>query len=184
MNVEHLEIPDIIVLELDRHSDERGWFMEFWNPSRIDMSVLPRVFVQDNIAHSKRGVVRGLHFQFPNPQAKLVTVTDGEVYDVAVDVRSGSSTFGKWVAQTLVPGIAMFVPEGFAHGYQVLSDTATVFYKCTDYYHPESEHALVWNDPVVNIQWPIAEAALSPKDRHARTLDETRAVLERLTPTQ
>jgi dTDP-4-dehydrorhamnose 3,5-epimerase len=180
LRIRHLEIDDIVLIELDRYTDERGWFMELWNPSRAAIPSLPTTFVQDNIAHSGRGVLRGLHFQWPHGQGKLVTVADGEIFDVAVDVRPGSKSFGVWQGVTLVPGMALYIPEGFAHGYQVTSESATVIYKCTSSYRPECEHAVRWDDPAIGIDWPLREPILSPKDRTARTLAETSAVLDRV----
>jgi len=177
LNIIQRDLPGVLLLELTRHEDDRGWFLEFWNPSRIRHPDLPERFVQDNIAYSHRGVLRGLHFQIPNPQGKLVTVTNGEIYDVAVDVRTDSATFGQWSATTIVSGRAVYVPEGFAHGYQVVSDSACVLYKCTDCYHPDYERSLAWNDPQLAISWPIADARVSPKDGAAPTLAETYAAL-------
>ncbi|MGQ0560306.1 MAG: dTDP-4-dehydrorhamnose 3,5-epimerase [Gemmatimonadota bacterium] len=182
MNVTQLELDGVLVLELDRHSDERGWFLEFWNPSRSAYPGLPTRFVQDNIAYSKHRVLRGLHFQAPNAQGKLVTVTGGEVFDVAVDVRPESATFGQWVGATLAEARALYIPPGFAHGYQVISDGAHVLYKSTEFYRPDCEHALAWNDPQLAIDWPLPDPIVSPKDRTAPGLAQTRAALERLTP--
>lgn len=177
MKITQLDIAGVLLVELDIHADERGWFLEFWNPDRLEHPDLPARFVQDNIAFSHRGVLRGLHFQTPHPQGKLVTVTDGEIYDVAVDVRPTSDTFGRWTGTTLTSGRALYIPEGCAHGYQVVSSDAHVLYKCTDVYHPECEQSLAWNDPQLAISWPIADAVVSAKDNSARTLAELRIAL-------
>ena len=177
MTVTPLELPGILHLQMQVFRDDRGSFQEVWNPSRGDMPGLPREFVQDNIAFSRRAVLRGMHFQQPFAQGKLVTVLSGKVFDVAVDVRPESATFGKWMGMELAEdtGAALYIPEGFAHGYQVLSDTAHVLYKCTEIYHPEAEHSLAWNDPDVNISWPLANPIVSDKDRAAPSLRELRA---------
>ncbi|MGQ0816303.1 MAG: dTDP-4-dehydrorhamnose 3,5-epimerase [Gemmatimonadota bacterium] len=184
MKVTQLDLPGILVLELDRHSDERGWFMELWNPSRLSHPALPNMFVQDNIAFSHRGVLRGLHFQDPHGQGKLVTVTAGEIFDVAVDVRPASPTFGGWAAARVTTGRAIYIPEGFAHGYQVISDSAYVAYKCTDYFHPGCEHTLAFDDAELAIPWPISKPIVSAKDSQAASLAETRFALTRLVAPQ
>ena len=172
MTVTQLELPDVLLVQLAVFRDERGWFQELWNPNRGSFAGLPTHFEQDNLAFSKRGVLRGLHFQEPFPQGKLVTVLEGEIFDVAVDIRPDSSTYGKWAARNLVggSGSALYIPEGFAHGYQVLSDSAHVLYKCTKVYHPEAEHTIAWNDPGLAIAWPLADPILSAKDSAAPTL--------------
>lgn len=168
MRITPLEnLPEVIVVDLDRHSDQRGWFMELWNPDRMNSAELRAVFVQDNLVRSACGVLRGLHYQAPHPQGKLVNVIEGEIFDVAVDVRPASPTFGGWVSVLLKPGRSIYVPEGFAHGYQVVSDAATVLYKCTDHYRPECDHTIAWDDPHLAISWPIADPILSEKDRSA-----------------
>lgn len=180
VRVEELDLQGLLLIETQRFEDERGWFLEFWNSASLSHPWLPQAFVQDNLAHSKHGVVRGLHFQMPHAQGKFVSVTDGEVFDVAVDLRLDSQTFGQWTAVTLVPARAIYIPEGFAHGYQVVSSTASVLYKCTEYYEPASEHALAWDDPDLRIEWPVADPIVSDKDRNARSLAHTRSVLEKL----
>lgn len=151
--------------------DARGSFAELWRDADARADGLPR-FVQDNIAHSRRGVVRGLHFQNPRPQAKLVSVILGEVFDVAVDVRVGSPTFGRWLAYTLseANGRQLYIPPGFAHGYQTVSERSVVLYKCSDYYAPDVERAVRWNDEAVGIEWPIADAIVSARDTNAPPL--------------
>lgn len=177
MQLTPLSPSGVLLLELDRHVDERGWFLEFWNPARGPFAGLPTGFVQDNIAWSRRGVLRGLHYQEPHPQGKLVTVTSGEIYDVAVDLRVGLPSFGAWVAATLTPGRALFIPEGFAHGYQVTSDDAHVLYKCTASYEAGADRTLAWNDPELAITWPVPEPILSARDAAAPSLSQTRIAL-------
>jgi dTDP-4-dehydrorhamnose 3,5-epimerase len=167
-----LEITDVLLLQLDVHGDHRGSFQEVWNPTRMNLGGRNVEWVQDNTAFSHQRVLRGLHFQHPREQAKLVTVLTGSVFDVAVDVRPHSPTFGRWVGTVLEQGSghALYIPEGFAHGYQVLSPSAHVLYKCTDIYHPQSEHSLAWNDPAIAIRWPLPDPILSDKDRVAPRL--------------
>ena len=149
--------------------DHRGYFMESYNKAEFAAAGLDMDFVQDNESRSKKGVLRGLHFQKKNPQGKLVRVIDGEVFDVAVDLRKGSPTFGKWEGATLSSEnkIQFYIPEGFAHGFVVLSDTATFAYKCTRLYDPNDEGGLMWNDPSIGIEWPMVagfKPLLSEKD--------------------
>jgi dTDP-4-dehydrorhamnose 3,5-epimerase len=156
------------VLEPVVHGDERGFFLEFYNARTFAALGIDRRFVQDNHSRSRRGVLRGLHYQLEHPQAKLVRVVSGEVWDVAVDIRRGSPTFGTWVAHVLSAANKrmMFVPEGFAHGFYVLSDAAEINYKCSDYYAPADERGLAWNDPTLAIEWPLqGEPLLSERDR-------------------
>ena len=173
MRYRRLEIPDVLLLELDVFRDERGYFQEIWNPARADVPGMKKDFVQDNIAFSNHRVLRGLHYQDPFQQAKLIVVLAGTIFDVAVDVRADSPTYGRWVGSELVAGTghALYIPEGFAHGYQVLSASAHVVYKCTEVYHPEAEHSLAWNDPAIGIHWPLPDPVLSAKDRNAPTLE-------------
>ena len=174
--IKTLGLPDVLLIESRVFADERGWFRELWNAARA--AGLP-AFVQDNIAFSRRRVLRGLHFQQPHAQGKLVTLVSGEVYDVAVDIRPGSASFGRHTAVTLSAesGAAIYIPPGFAHGYQVISDSAHVAYKVTDYYHPESQHTIAWNDPELAIDWPLGDPILSANDRAAPKLSELRAML-------
>jgi dTDP-4-dehydrorhamnose 3,5-epimerase len=174
LKITELAIPGVLLLELDQHQDDRGWFLEFWNPNRMSHPDLPQRFVQDNIAFSRRAVLRGLHYQEPNPQGKLVTVAAGEIFDVAVDLRAGSTTFGQWEACRLTAARALYVPAGFAHGYLVLSEGAHVLYKCTAYYDGAAEHSLAWNDPELAIDWPNPTPVLSAKDAAAPSLADTR----------
>lgn len=161
-------IPDVLLVEPDVYGDARGFFYESWNQRRFDEAVGREVrFVQDNHSLSARNVLRGLHYQVRQPQGKLVRVTAGEVYDVAVDLRRSSPTFGRWVGERLsAENRHMFwIPEGFAHGFVVLSETAEFLYKATDYYAPEHDRALLWNDPALGIEWPHrGEPLLKPRD--------------------
>ncbi len=172
MTVRETDLPGVIVLEPPRYRDERGYFMEVWQQTRYAEAGLPERFVQDNISYSERGVLRGLHLQHPQPQGKLVSVLAGAVFDVAVDVRRGSPTFGQWtgVALSRDNGHQIYVPEGFAHGFAVQSGRALVHYKCTDFYAPDCERSLHWNDPDLAIDWPVAAPVVSDKDEAAPTL--------------
>jgi dTDP-4-dehydrorhamnose 3,5-epimerase len=164
-------IPDVKILKPKIFGDERGFFMESFNRKRFfDITDLDLDFVQDNHSRSTKGVLRGLHYQLIQPQGKLVRVISGEVFDVAVDIRKSSSTFGQWVGQYLTAenNHQLWVPPGFAHGFVVLSETADFIYKTTDYYHPESERSILWNDSDLNIEWPIDfKPNLSAKDEQA-----------------
>lgn len=166
--------PDVKIIEPDVFGDERGFFFESFNARTYESWGMPSVFLQDNVSHSKKGILRGLHFQNPGAQGKLVQVLRGRVLDVIVDIRKRSPSFGRWVGVELSEENKkqLWVPQGFAHGYVVLSEEATFFYKVTDYYRPESEHSLLWNDPEVGVAWPIAEPILSRKDASAKTLKE------------
>lgn len=164
------EIPEVIIVETKSFGDDRGYFMETYQEKAFKEGGIEADFVQDNQSKSVKGVLRGLHFQKTFPQAKLVRVLEGSVYDVAVDLRKDSPTYGKYVGVVLSAENKrqFFVPRGFAHGFLVLSDEATFAYKCDDFYHPEDEGGLMWNDPQVGIQWPlegIEEVKLSEKDK-------------------
>jgi dTDP-4-dehydrorhamnose 3,5-epimerase len=164
---QRLEIPDIILVEARSAKDERGYFMETYKQSTFAANGIPEVFVQDNHSHSLRGVLRGLHYQkHPRAQGKLVMVLRGEIFDVAVDIRRGSPTFGKWVGRVLSSDNwhMLYIPVGFAHGFCVLCDVADVVYKVTDEYAPDCERGIVWNDPALGIQWPIAQPSVSARD--------------------
>ncbi|SOY49477.1 dTDP-4-dehydrorhamnose 3,5-epimerase [Cupriavidus taiwanensis] len=157
LHVTPLALPEVLIIEPTVFRDHRGFLFESFNAAEFAQATgLLRDFVQDNHSRSHRGVLRGLHYQLGHPQGKLVRVVSGEVYDVAVDVRRGSSTFGRWVGATLSAdnGRQIWIPEGFAHGFLVMSDGADVLYKATDYYHPESEHCIRWDDPDIGIVWP------------------------------
>lgn len=166
MRVIETKLPGVLVLEPPVHRDERGYFVEVFHEEHYRTLGLPVRFVQDNQSRSFRGALRGLHWQWRRPQAKLVRVVVGEVFDVAVDIRRGSPSFGRWVGIRITAEDFrhVFVPEGFAHGFCVLSDWAEVLYKCTDFYDPGGESGLLWNDSAIGIEWPIAEPILSPRD--------------------
>ena len=174
MNVIETELPGVLIVEPKVFGDERGFFMETWHAERYEEAGLPKDFVQDNLSFSQRGILRGLHFQNPDQQGKLVYVLQGEVYDVAVDIRVGSPTFGEWTAVTLSSENKrqVYVPEGFAHGFLVTSDMALFAYKCTAKYNAKAETSVLWNDPKIAIEWPIDAPVLSEKDRVASPLAE------------
>ncbi len=176
MKIIKTAIDDVLILEPKVFGDDRGFFMESFN-LRDFTNAISRdvVFVQDNHSRSAKGVLRGMHYQIKNTQGKLVRVTDGAVFDVAVDLRRSSPTFGKWVGEILSGENKrqLWVPEGFAHGFLVLSDSADFLYKTTDYYAPEYECSLAWNDPDVGIEWPYeGDPILSEKDKSAQPLDQ------------
>lgn len=174
MEVIETRLPGVLVVEPKVFGDERGFFMETWNEDRYREAGLPHEFVQDNLSFSQHGVLRGLHFQNPNQQGKLVYVLHGEVFDVAIDIRKGSPTFGEWVSCTLSSENKrqFYVPEGFAHGFVVTSEAALFAYKCTDKYNGEAEGSILWNDPEIGIEWPLEEPTLSEKDRNAPLLSK------------
>ncbi|MBI2602725.1 MAG: dTDP-4-dehydrorhamnose 3,5-epimerase [Deltaproteobacteria bacterium] len=169
-----LELPELLVFEPKIFGDNRGFFLETWNEKRYREAGFTTNFVQDNLSFSRRGVLRGLHFQEPHGQGKFICVLQGEVHDVTVDIRRGSPTFGKSVAVILSGDNKrqLYVPPGFAHGFCVTSETALFTYKCTDYYRPEFEHSLLWCDPELGIEWPISDPQLAEKDRRGKTLKE------------
>jgi len=167
------DIPEVLVIEPQVFGDARGFFCETYHRQKFADAGLDVTFVQDNHSRSSRGVLRGLHYQIRQPQGKLLSVMAGEIFDVAVDVRRSSPTFGRWVAVRLSADThrMIYVPPGFAHGFLVLSDIADVCYKCTDLYAPGHERTLLWNDPAVGIEWPLAgEPQLSEKDRRGLPL--------------
>jgi dTDP-4-dehydrorhamnose 3,5-epimerase len=167
-------IDGLLVLEPDVFRDERGFFLETFHEQKYKDLGIKSKFVQDNLSLSSKGILRGLHFQYRHPQAKLVQVILGEVFDVAVDIRQGSPTFGKWFGIMLSQNnlYQMFIPEGFAHGYCVVSETALFAYKCSDFYSPADEGGLLWSDPDIGIQWPASEPVLSQKDSRLPRLSE------------
>jgi dTDP-4-dehydrorhamnose 3,5-epimerase len=176
MKLQTTDIPDVVMLTPDVYGDDRGFFMETWRDSYFKTQVADVTFVQDNHSRSKKGVLRGLHYQIQHPQGKLVRVTCGEVFDVAVDIRRHSKHFGRWVGGVLSEkNKKMFwVPPGFAHGFYVMSETAEFIYKCTDYYFPAFERSILWNDPGINIQWPVQDGQkihLSAKDEKGVLLE-------------
>ncbi|GAB2497798.1 dTDP-4-dehydrorhamnose 3,5-epimerase [Pseudoxanthomonas sangjuensis] len=174
MKVVETDLPGCVVIEPAVFGDARGFFFETWNAQRYGELGLPSRFVQSNVSSSSRGVLRGLHYQWPNPQGKLVSVLEGEVYDVAVDIRRGSPTFGKWAAAVLSAENRrqFWIPEGFAHGFAVLSDRALFSYLCTDVYYREHDAGVRWNDADIGIDWPVGEPQLSDKDAKAPFLSE------------
>lgn len=176
MQATKTNIPDVIVLEPKVFGDDRGFFFESFNARTFEaLTGVARHFVQDNHSKSARHVLRGLHYQIHQPQGKLVRVVQGEVFDVAVDLRRSSPTFGQWAGVTLSADNKkqLWVPEGFAHGFVVLSETAEFLYKTTDFYAPEYERSLLWNDPSIGIEWPFeGEPKLAAKDAAAATLDK------------
>mgnify|MGYP001773441204 CR=1 FL=1 len=174
MKVVETSIPDVLIIEPKVFGDERGFFYESFNAAAFEAATgLKRQFVQDNHSKSQRGVLRGLHYQIQQPQGKLVRVVAGEVFDVAVDLRKSSPSFGRWFGTHLSAQNQhqLWIPEGFAHGFVVLSESAEFLYKTTDYYAPEHERSLLWNDPELGIEWPFDEAPqLSAKDQAGKRL--------------
>lgn len=168
-------IKDVFVIDVKTYGDNRGYFMETYKESAFNAAGLDYKFVQDNQSSSRKGVLRGLHFQKTYPQAKLVRVLKGEVFDVAVDLRKDSQTYGEWVGALLSDENKrqLLIPRGFAHGFLVVSEYAEFAYKCDEYYHPEDEGGIIWNDPVIAINWPnVGEIVLSEKDRKHPKLSE------------
>ena len=167
MKVLRAGIPDILILEPAVYADERGFFLESYNKRELEKVGIAREFVQDNHSRSVRNVLRGLHYQIQQPQGKLVRVIAGEIFDVAVDIRKHSPSFGRWIGVTLAATRSrmLWIPEGFAHGFLVLSESAETLYKTTDYYVPDAERTIIWNDPDIGIDWPIErDPILSVKD--------------------
>lgn len=167
MKTTETALPGVLLVELAAFEDDRGYFLETWHHERYRAAGIAPAFVQSNAAHSRRGVLRGLHYQLGRPQAKLVWVPHGEILDVAVDIRRGSPTFGRWVGQVLSAENhrQLYVPAGFAHGYLVLSETADVIYQCSDFYAPAEERGVRWDDPTLAIAWPESAPVVSGKDR-------------------
>ncbi|KAB7768014.1 MULTISPECIES: dTDP-4-dehydrorhamnose 3,5-epimerase [Xanthomonas] len=174
MKVIETNLPGCMVIEPAVFGDARGYFMELWNAERFAELGLPSRFVQSNVSASSKGVLRGLHYQWPRPQGKLVSVLEGEVYDVAVDLRRGSPTFGRWEAVILSAENRrqFWIPEGFAHGFAVLSEFAVFSYLCTDVYVKTADAGVRWNDASIAVDWPIADPILSSKDAHAPFLEQ------------
>lgn len=173
MKVTPTSLPDVLLVEPTVFGDARGYFFESYSARRYAEAGISATFVQDNVSFSQRGVLRGLHFQHPYGQGKLVGALRGEVFDVAVDVRRGSPTFGRWVGACLSAENKrqLYLPPGFAHGFLVTSDEALFAYKCTEYYHPETERSIRWNDARIGIEWPIDGPVVSAKDHVAVPLD-------------
>jgi len=172
-------IPEVILIEPDVHQDARGFFLETWHQEKYAEGGISGPFVQDNHSHSALGTLRGLHAQLRHPQGKLVRAVEGEMFDVAVDIRRGSPTFGRWVGFTLSGDNfrQLWIPPGFAHGFCVTSERVHVEYKCTDFYDRGGEVSVAWNDPEIGIEWPVKEPLLSAKDATAPRLSE---ILDRL----
>ena len=175
MNVLPTDHPDVLLIEPDVFTDPRGFFMETFHVKKFAAAGLPTEFLQDNHSHSVRGVLRGLHYQLQHPQGKLVRVVNGEVLDVAVDIRKGSPRFGQWVSQLLSAENKqqLYVPPGFAHGFCTVSEQADFLYKCTDVYTPGDEYGIAWDDPALAIDWPQLDYLLSDKDSENPVLSES-----------
>lgn len=174
MIVETTPLEGVLLFKPDVYGDARGFFKETWNRQRYAEAGLDKDFVQDNLSRSRKNILRGLHFQNPRPQGKLVQVLQGAVFDVAVDIRVGSPTFGQWFGVELSEDnhYQLYVPENFAHGFCVLTDTALFAYKCTEFYNPAAEFSLRWDDPDVGIEWPITAPELSGKDQAGKLLKD------------
>jgi dTDP-4-dehydrorhamnose 3,5-epimerase len=179
MRVIPTDVPGVLIVEPTVHRDGRGFFLETYHQLKYAESGIPGSFVQDNHSHSVRGTLRGLHAQRRHPQGKLVRAVAGEMFDVAVDIRRGSPSFGRWVGVVLSGENyrQLYIPPGFAHGFCVLSERVDVEYKCTDFYDRSDELAVAWNDPEIGIAWPVSEPTLSDKDRAAPRLAEAREYL-------
>lgn len=182
MRVVTTPLPGVLIIEPRVFGDARGFFLESFNAERFAEHGLPTHFRQDNHSRSARGVLRGLHYQWPRPQGKLVWVTRGEVFDVAVDIRRGSPSFGRWYGTVLKEDEPrqMWIPPGFAHGFCTLSETADFVYKCTDVYVAEFDRGILWSDPAIGIDWPVAAPTLSDKDRRLAPLNRSRPDLPEL----
>jgi dTDP-4-dehydrorhamnose 3,5-epimerase len=175
------DLPGVLLIEPDVHRDGRGFFLETYHEEKYRAAGIVGPFVQDNHSHSVAGTLRGLHLQGRRPQGKLIRAVEGEIFDVAVDVRVGSPTFGRWVGVTLSAEnfVQCYVPAGFAHGFCVLSKIAQIEYKCTDLYDPDAEIGVAWNDPAIAITWPLREPVLSSRDRQHPPLAQLMDVLPR-----
>ncbi|NBY19925.1 dTDP-4-dehydrorhamnose 3,5-epimerase [bacterium] len=174
MKIINTSLPEVIIIEPKVHLDSRGLFYENWNRNRYAELGIPSEFAQDNLSRSNQGVLRGLHIQHPNAQGKLISVLEGEIFDVAVDLRTNSPTFKKWVSVNLSSKNhhQLWIPKGFAHGFLVLSNSALVSYKASDFYSPEDEMTILWNDPQIKIDWPMKTPDLSEKDLRGKLLSE------------
>jgi len=172
MNVIETTLPGVLLIATRVFADDRGFFWESWRAERYEAAGIPGPFVQDNVSISQRGVLRGLHFQNPRPQGKLVSALEGTVFDVAVDVRPDSPHFKRWVGVELTAGDGrqLWVPPGFAHGFCTLSERAVFAYKCSEIYVPEADGGIRWDDPEIGIEWPVRDPLLSPKDAALPTL--------------
>ena len=174
MNIITTSLEGVLIIEPRVFKDNRGFFLETYNQNKYQKSGINRRFVQDNLSYSVSGTLRGLHFQIRHPQAKLVQVITGEIFDVAVDIRKDSPTFGKWTGVVLSEQNKrqLFIPEGFAHGFCVLSNTAHFLYKCSDFYAPDDEGGITWSDPDIGIEWAVKDPVISEKDKHYPRLCE------------
>ncbi|MFC1516628.1 dTDP-4-dehydrorhamnose 3,5-epimerase [Thermodesulfobacteriota bacterium] len=174
MNIIPTTFEGLFIVEPKIFSDNRGFFTETYHKAKYQESGIPQIFIQDNLSSSVQNTLRGLHYQIKKPQAKIVQVIVGAIFDVAVDIRVGSPTFGKWAGVHLSEKNMrqLFIPEGFAHGFCVLSETALVTYKCSDFYHPEDEGGIIWSDPDIGIDWPAENPIISEKDMHYPRLSE------------
>lgn len=174
MRIETTRLPGVLIIEPQLYSDQRGHFMETFNEARYRQAGITSRFVQDNLSCSSRGVLRGLHYQYPHGQAKLVQAISGRVFDVVVDIRRDSTTFGQWAGFELSgqSGRQLLIPAGFAHGFCVLSEGAVFLYKCSDLYFQECEGSVLWSDPAIGIDWPLSQPLLSEKDRNAPLLKD------------
>ena len=174
MQIKTTTLEGIVIIESEVFDDSRGYFMETYHADRYYNAGVQASFVQDNLSFSTKGTLRGLHFQIRRPQAKLVQAVTGEIFDVVVDIRPGSKTFGQWSGIRLSAHNKrqVFIPAGFAHGFCVLSQTAHFLYKCSEFYNPEDEGGIIWSDPSIGIQWPIGEPSISEKDRRFPSLSE------------
>ncbi|WP_437226885.1 dTDP-4-dehydrorhamnose 3,5-epimerase [Planctomicrobium sp. SH661] len=173
MEILKTELPDVLRIRPRVFGDDRGFFLELYHSAKFAQQGLQTTFVQDNLSRSRQGVLRGLHYQIQHAQGKLVTCLSGDIFDVAVDLRKSSTSFGKWIGVRLTSENreSLYIPPGFAHGFCVLSESADVLYKCTELYHPEHERSLLWNDPDIGIDWPLTgEPTLTDKDRRGATL--------------
>jgi len=174
MKISQGTLEGLLILEPQVFEDSRGFFLETYHHNRFSQAGIDQVFVQDNLSASVRGTLRGLHFQVNYPQAKLVQVITGEIFDVAVDIRPGSATFGQWsgVCLSETNKRQLLIPAGFAHGFCVISETAHVSYKCSDYYHPEDESGILWSDPALGITWPVDDPIITEKDKNFPLLSD------------
>ena len=174
MNFHKTNLPGLILIEPKVFPDNRGFFMETFQKQRYKEAGIDYEFVQDNLSYSEKGTLRGLHYQYPNSQGKLVSVVYGSVYDVSVDIRNGSPTFGDWYGVEISAENKhhLWIPPGFAHGFCVTSETAVFVYKCTDYYNQQTEHTILWNDDALSIQWPILDPIVAAKDKHGLLLSK------------
>jgi len=177
-------IKDLLIIETKIFKDDRGFFLESYNLRDFEEIGLDLRFVQDNLSRSKKGVLRGLHFQLRHPQGKLVRVISGRVYDVAVDLRVNSPTFGRWFGIELTgeDGLALYIPEGFAHGFLTLEDNTYFFYKCTEFYYPDDDLGVIWNDPEINVSWPlekVEDLIISDKDKRLPSFREVKGLIGR-----